>query len=312
MFREFYKERDVVMEERRLSTESNPIGRMIEEFLAAAYSAHPYKQPPSAISAIWSPSRAKDAEAFFTSYYMPRNLTIALVGDCGQARSSAPRKYFKRLQCAETRPARTVEPPQTAERMVVIPDRAQPVYVEGYHRPDALDPDDAVYAAIAGHPLDRPHLALVSQPRPRQEDRGADPARFSGFPGDKYPSMMLFFADPGTRLHERSEFADRDSRRNRQDHERADRGRTRAEDGQDARAKANPIRGLANNQGLAIQLALGPGALRRRARSFLAPVGEDRRRSPRKTSCASPKRQIHSQPIARSAFLENSDSTASN
>ncbi|HEX6852159.1 MAG TPA: insulinase family protein, partial [Candidatus Polarisedimenticolaceae bacterium] len=45
VFREFYKERDVVMEERRLRTESNPIGRMIEQFGMVAFSSHPYKQP---------------------------------------------------------------------------------------------------------------------------------------------------------------------------------------------------------------------------------------------------------------------------
>ena len=43
--REFYKERDVVMEERRMRTDSNPIGRMVEQFLATAYVAHPYGRP---------------------------------------------------------------------------------------------------------------------------------------------------------------------------------------------------------------------------------------------------------------------------
>ena len=45
VLREFYKERDVVMEERRLRTESRPIGRLIEEFLAIAFKAHPYGEP---------------------------------------------------------------------------------------------------------------------------------------------------------------------------------------------------------------------------------------------------------------------------
>src|SRR5216110_157659 len=45
VFREFYKERDVVTEERRMRTESSPVGRLIEQFLAAAFTAHPYGQP---------------------------------------------------------------------------------------------------------------------------------------------------------------------------------------------------------------------------------------------------------------------------
>ena len=41
VFREFYKERDVVKEERRMRTEG-PVGRLIEQFLATAFTAHPY------------------------------------------------------------------------------------------------------------------------------------------------------------------------------------------------------------------------------------------------------------------------------
>src|SRR4029079_18362866 len=45
VFREFYEERDVVMEERRMTTESQPIGRLVEQFTSAAFAAHPYHQP---------------------------------------------------------------------------------------------------------------------------------------------------------------------------------------------------------------------------------------------------------------------------
>src|SRR6476661_8428070 len=41
VFREFYEERDVVMEERRMSTESQPFGRLVEQFTSAAFTAHP-------------------------------------------------------------------------------------------------------------------------------------------------------------------------------------------------------------------------------------------------------------------------------
>ncbi len=45
VFREFYKERDVVQEERRLRTDSQPIGRLVEQFVATAFTAHPYHHP---------------------------------------------------------------------------------------------------------------------------------------------------------------------------------------------------------------------------------------------------------------------------
>ncbi len=45
VFRQFYSERDVVMEERRQRIESNPEGQLYEQFLAAAFIAHPYRRP---------------------------------------------------------------------------------------------------------------------------------------------------------------------------------------------------------------------------------------------------------------------------
>ncbi|HJZ10757.1 MAG TPA: insulinase family protein, partial [Acidobacteriota bacterium] len=77
VLREFYVEKDVVMEERRLRVESNPTGRLIEEFLAAAYKAHPYGDPTVGhMSDLQSISRA-EAEAFFKQHYGPESLIIA-------------------------------------------------------------------------------------------------------------------------------------------------------------------------------------------------------------------------------------------
>jgi predicted Zn-dependent peptidase len=45
VLREFYKERDVVIEERRMRTDSNPIGRLLEQFTTAAFEANPYHRP---------------------------------------------------------------------------------------------------------------------------------------------------------------------------------------------------------------------------------------------------------------------------
>ena len=68
--REFYKERDVVMEERRMRTDSNPIGRLLEQFLATAYVAHNYGRSaigwPSEVSQI----TATEAMAFHKKYYV--------------------------------------------------------------------------------------------------------------------------------------------------------------------------------------------------------------------------------------------------
>ncbi|MEW5995387.1 MAG: pitrilysin family protein, partial [Candidatus Zixiibacteriota bacterium] len=79
VLREMYKERDVVAEERRMRTDSNPFGRLIEEFLCAAFKAHPYGVPTIGhMSDIQYYSR-EEAWAFFEKYYGPSNLVIAVV-----------------------------------------------------------------------------------------------------------------------------------------------------------------------------------------------------------------------------------------
>ncbi|HEY9172670.1 MAG TPA: pitrilysin family protein [Verrucomicrobiae bacterium] len=81
VFREFYAERDVVFEERRLRTESTPLGKFEETFSALFWQSHPYSWPvvgwPSDIPAI---SKAQ-ADEFFATYYSPKNITLVLVGD---------------------------------------------------------------------------------------------------------------------------------------------------------------------------------------------------------------------------------------
>ena len=84
--REFYKERDVVMEERRMRTDSNPIGRLMEQFLATAYVAHNYGRSgigwPSEVSQI----TATEAMAFHKKYYVGSDIVVAVVGDVNAQR----------------------------------------------------------------------------------------------------------------------------------------------------------------------------------------------------------------------------------
>ena len=149
--REFYKERDVVLEERRMRTDSNPIGRLFEQFVATAYVAHNYGRSgvgwPSEVSQI----TATEAMEFHKKYYVGANIVVAVVGDV-HAATAMPmlEKYFSRVPAGpKPEEMTTVEPKQFAEKTVVIREQTQPIYVEGYHRPDYRDPDDAVYDAIS-------------------------------------------------------------------------------------------------------------------------------------------------------------------
>ena len=254
VMREFYKERDVVQEERRMRTDSSPIGRLIEQFITASFQAHPYHRPTVGWMSDLNSFSATDAQKFFDQYYIPSNMVIAVVGDV-KASETIPlvEKYFGRLPTKPTPDTRTTdEPPQNAERRVILRQSAQPFYIEGYHRPDLHDPDDAVYDAISdlmsNGRTSRLYRALV-----RDKKISAFAAGFSGLPGSKYPHLFSFYAVP-VPGHTPQELGDAIH---------AEIERVKKEDITDeelkmikTRAKANLIRGLADNEGLAHQLAL--------------------------------------------------------
>ena len=89
VYREFYKERDVVREERRMRVESDPQGKLMEQMLATAIAAHPYRNMPGGWASDIENLRVKDAEKFFAEYYVPGEITMAVVGDVEPARIKA-------------------------------------------------------------------------------------------------------------------------------------------------------------------------------------------------------------------------------
>lgn len=195
VFREFYKEQQVILEERRLRTENNPVGRMVEAFLDTAFSKHPYKRPVIGYDADIRNLTRQDVQQFFETYYSPNNLTVAIVGDVKAAQVKAlAQEYFGRFPARPNPPKVTkVEPPQQKAREVTLKLPSQPWYMEGYHRPPLNHPDNATYEVIAAMMSDgrtsRLYKSLVEEQRVALVAEG-----FNGFPGDKYPNLMLFYA----------------------------------------------------------------------------------------------------------------------
>ncbi|HEY9809215.1 MAG TPA: pitrilysin family protein [Halomicronema sp.] len=195
VFREFYKEKQVILEERRLRTDNSPIGKMIEVFLDAAYDVHPYKRPVIGYDEDIRNLSRQDVQDFFDTYYGPSNLTMAVVGDVDPAEVKRLAEiYFGRYQAKAAPPdVQSVEPPQTETRQVTVQLQSQPWYLEGYHRPAMNHPDHVVYQMIASLLSDgrtsRLYKSLVEQKQLALNAQG-----FSGFPGDKFPNLMLFYA----------------------------------------------------------------------------------------------------------------------
>ena len=252
VLREFFKEKNVVMEERRQRTENQPVGKLLEEFLAAAYKAHPYGEPiVGHMSDIETLTRA-EAQAFYEKYYCPSNLTIAIVGDVKPGRvKKFARKYFGRIPYRpKPDPVETVEPPQQGERRVTIEDPAQPFVLIGYHKPDILHPDNAVFDAITDivgmGRTSRLYTSMVKEKKIAMYASG-----FQGMPGDKYPGLFLFYAVPARgHTNEENEAAIYEQIDRLRDELVSDEELAKAK----TRARANLIRQLDSNSGLAGQL----------------------------------------------------------
>lgn len=195
VFREFYKEKAVILEERRLRTDNSPIGQMIEAFLNTAFQAHPYKRPVIGYDTDISNLSREDVQQFFKAYYVPENLTMAVVGDVDpEAVRRLAQVYFGRYKTRPALPGVTVvEPPQPETREVMLELPSQPWYLEGYHRPAIADPDNLVYDII-GNLLSNGRTSRLYQSLVEQKQIALAAEGFSGFPGNKYPNLMLLYA----------------------------------------------------------------------------------------------------------------------
>ena len=167
VFREFYAERDVVFEERRMRTESTPLGKFQESLEALFWESHPYGWPvigwPSDISSI---SKAQ-ADEFYSLYYAPQNITLVLVGDFKvEEAEGLCEKYFGRIPRGKKRIPEVVtsEVAQKVEKRMNAEAEANPQVDILWHSPAAGHPDARalkVLAAVLSGRSGRLHKSLV-------------------------------------------------------------------------------------------------------------------------------------------------------
>ena len=188
VMREFFKEKDVIKEERRMRTESSPIGRLIEELQGLSYLAHPYGHPIIGHMSDINTTTRTEALQFFREYYTPSNMVAAIIGDVNADEViQMAEKYFGRMPARSNPPrVETAEPKQLGERRLKIVEQTQPFIAIAYHKPEVRHPDNAVFGAITDI------LASGRTSRLYKISAGA----FPGFPGDKYSNLFLFYSFP--------------------------------------------------------------------------------------------------------------------
>ncbi|HSM06315.1 MAG TPA: pitrilysin family protein [Longimicrobiales bacterium] len=258
VFREFFTERDVVMEERRLRVETSPGGQLYEGHLAAAFTMHPYGVPVVGyMSDLESLTRGQVAE-YYRRYYGPNNAVVAVVGAVDPDRIEAwARQYFGDLEPGDPPPPVLArEPEQDGVRRVEIRVDAGPALRMGWKVPSATHPDAPALAMLAalltGGTTAHLQRTLV------EEGRVATYVGTSMGPGERYP--RLFTVDvtprtPHTPAEVETAVLDALAAFTRETPAEADLERVRT------RIAAGEVRRLQSNLGLALQLAASEAAL---------------------------------------------------
>jgi len=252
VFREFYKERDVVREERRMRVESSPQGKLVEALLATAFEAHPYRNMPGGWASDIDNFRRTEAEAFYKIFYTPNNITIGIAGDVNPAEAKRmAEKYFGRLPRGPIPPlVRTVEPKQEGEKRVAVESPAQPFMAVAYKRPDQYSPDDAPIDVL-NDVLSGGRTGIIYKEMVRDKKIALGAGSQATFPSGRYPSLFLFFVAPSTghsiEENEKALYAIIDRvKKEKIDAETLARVKTKL--------RATLIRKLADNSGLASEL----------------------------------------------------------
>lgn len=140
----FDTERDVVLEERRLRTEDDPVSDLLEQVEAAAFEAHPYHSPVIGwFSDIGQISR-EDLSAHYEKYYTPNNAVLVVAGDF-KTDELLPKieKSFGKIKSGNIPPAvKSIEPQQRGERRVTLRRPAElPFVAVAYHTPNVASRD---------------------------------------------------------------------------------------------------------------------------------------------------------------------------
>ena len=197
VFREFYKERDVVREERRMRVESSPQGKLVEALLATAFEAHPYRNSPAGWASDIENFRLPEAVMFYKKYYVPGNITIGIAGDVSPAECKRlAEKYFSIIPAGPLPSGpRTVEPPQEGEKRVAVETPSQPMMAIAYKRPDQLDKDDPVFDVLS-EVLAGGRTGMLYKQLVRDKQIALAAFAEAAFPGGKYPGLFLFFLAP--------------------------------------------------------------------------------------------------------------------
>ncbi len=196
VMRQFYQERDVVLEERRMRFDNEPSALLYESMLQKAYLTHPYRLPLIGYQKDIESLTARRLDAFRKKYYVPSNIVISLVGAVDPFQDiETLEKYFGDIPEGVAAPEpHDIEVEQTEERTLVQYAESSPQMLIAYHKPNYPDADDAAIT-ILSEMLSGSSKSPLYETLIKKEKLAIQVASEEG-PGTRYPNLLFFTLVP--------------------------------------------------------------------------------------------------------------------
>lgn len=199
VLREFFTERDVIGEERRMRVDNRPDGLLYEALIDKAFTNSPYK-----VHVIGKPEHInsytpKKALEFYKRYYIPSRMVLTLVGNFDEDKAEdIVRKYFSKLPKKKDHPVKIKPEPLNKDgkfKRVTIKGKEKPRFYLSYLRPNYAHDDDIVMDVIrevmCGGKTSRLYKKLVLEQR-----KVSYIGCYASFPGGRLSSLFTFYGIP--------------------------------------------------------------------------------------------------------------------
>jgi predicted Zn-dependent peptidase len=197
VFREYYLERNNVIQERLMHYDSSGTGLLGEKFIAHAFEAHPYRHPIIGWRSNIGNLSLRDVRAFYYRYYIPSRMVITIVGRQDVERTLAViEKYFGGMEPRpDPRPVAIAETPQRGEKRLTVLFESNPHLMIGWRKPTFPSRDDyacdVLSEALAGGMASPLYRSIVVD-----KQLASSINAWNGYPAARYENMFILSAAP--------------------------------------------------------------------------------------------------------------------
>ncbi|RME88475.1 MAG: insulinase family protein [Candidatus Hydrogenedentota bacterium] len=197
VFREYYAERKVVREERRMRYESRPARMMYEVYLKTSFGFHPYGKPVIGFASNIEKLKLSETKKFFEENYIPSRMVIAIVGDIEfDSAIATVQKYFGKLPAkkpVEFPPIQDDISSYRREAVYFAKDR--PYMITGWRKPSIQDKNNVAFEVLSRALTDGQNSRLVKR-LVIEEKLATSVSSYNGNPGEKLNNDFTIFVRP--------------------------------------------------------------------------------------------------------------------